>query len=452
VRFGAYHIYLPLLLKPAPRALATQLWALKHESPQAKGVDDLLHLAASGRTSIPIDKETPKPLYRTAGYRVCGERAVRVDILERLADLIRPALSWREGATGAKPAGAFDGKGFIVTGAMTSLTGASGEDFASILRSLGYRLERRAKPAAAEAAPPVAPTAAAAEVGTEPVAVESAVAEAIPVVTAPAEIAVAESVPAAAAPAETAPVEVVPAPPVSSLSLLPPTDLFPTSVPPAPIAMASVALPAVEPVTAEPAPPPAVESPAAPMAEAVPVMADAPAAAAAAASAEDAFIEVWRPGGRSDRRDHPKRPRPARRDRAAPAAPAVETPAVAAATAEAQPGGAIAAAAKPAAQPYRQRGPHRPRPDIADKRADKRPEPQARRPGQERGDPQSRRERPGRKDRGAPVDRAERDRYYAKPQGGNPRDRRDKEPDPNSPFAKLAALKQQLEANAKEGR
>ena len=48
VRFGAYHIYLPVLLKPAPRALATQLWALKHESPDAKGVGELLHLAAIG--------------------------------------------------------------------------------------------------------------------------------------------------------------------------------------------------------------------------------------------------------------------------------------------------------------------------------------------------------------------------------------------------------------------
>ena len=85
-------------MKPAPRALATQLWALKNEAPDAKGVAELLHLAATGRTSIPVDKETPKPLYRTAGYRVCGERAVRVDILERLADLIRPALSWREGS------------------------------------------------------------------------------------------------------------------------------------------------------------------------------------------------------------------------------------------------------------------------------------------------------------------------------------------------------------------
>ena len=147
VRFGAYHIYLPALLKPAPRALATQLWALKHESPDAKGVGDLLHLAASGRTSIPVDAETPKPLYRTAGYRICGERAVRVDILERLADLIRPALAWREASPGVKPDGALDGRSFLVTGAMTSLTGASGEDFSSILRSLGYRMDRKPKPA-----------------------------------------------------------------------------------------------------------------------------------------------------------------------------------------------------------------------------------------------------------------------------------------------------------------
>ena len=146
VRFGAYHIYLPLLLKPAPRALAVQLWALSHDGPQSNGLDDLLHLAGSGRTSIPANKEIDAALYRTAGYRVCGERAVRVDILERLADLIRPALAWREGVAGQKPPGAIAGGGFIVVNTMTSLTGASGEDFASILRSLGYRMEKRPKP------------------------------------------------------------------------------------------------------------------------------------------------------------------------------------------------------------------------------------------------------------------------------------------------------------------
>ena len=145
VRFGAYHIYLPLLLKPAPRTLAAQLWALRHDGPQSKGLDDLLHLAGSGRTSMPVNREIDPALYRTAGYRVCGERAVRVDILERLADLIRPALSWRDGIS-PKPPGAIAGGGFTIVSGMTSLTGASGEDFASILRSLGYRMERRPKP------------------------------------------------------------------------------------------------------------------------------------------------------------------------------------------------------------------------------------------------------------------------------------------------------------------
>src|SRR5581483_2047803 len=141
VRFGAYHIYLPALLKPAPRLLAAQLWLLKNAAPDDKGLDELRQLASGGRTSIPINPEIAKPLYRALGYRACGARAVRVDILERLADLIRPALAWREGSAQPKPAGAVAG-GFTATSAMTSLTGSSGEDFASILRALGYRLER----------------------------------------------------------------------------------------------------------------------------------------------------------------------------------------------------------------------------------------------------------------------------------------------------------------------
>lgn len=144
VRFGAYHLYVPALLKPAPRTLAAQLWALRHGTLETKGLDEIPHLAASGRTSIPVDKEIPKDLYRVAGFRVCGERAVRVDILERLADLIRPAIAYRPGTTvGEPPPGTADDDGFVVTVAMTSLAGCSGEDFASILRSLGYVSEKR---------------------------------------------------------------------------------------------------------------------------------------------------------------------------------------------------------------------------------------------------------------------------------------------------------------------
>src|SRR5712672_2140681 len=185
VRFGAYHIYLPALLKPAARALASLLWAERQDNVDLSALSGAQHLAGSGRTSFPVDKQLPRDAYRVLGYRQCGERAVRVDILERLADLIRPALSWRETSPGEKPAGAFDGRGFVVKQAMTSLTGSAGEDFASILRALGYRMERR---------PPLPPK----PVVETPV-VETPVAE-TPVVGAP----VVEAPAAEAAPAEAA--------------------------------------------------------------------------------------------------------------------------------------------------------------------------------------------------------------------------------------------------------
>jgi ATP-dependent RNA helicase SUPV3L1/SUV3 len=73
------------------------------------------------------------------------------------------------------------------------------------------------------------------------------------------------------------------------------------------------------------------------------------------------------------------------------------------------------------------------------------------RPGQSSGRPAGggppRGDRP-RRDKGSQVERAEREQYYAKPHGTGGSDR-NKAPDPNSPFAKLAALKQQLEQGNK---
>ncbi|MDQ4059758.1 MAG: helicase, partial [Pseudomonadota bacterium] len=151
VRFGAYHVYVPQLLKPAPRGLVALLWALKREGAEAAGLDELPALAASGRTSFPVDAAVNKGLYRAVGYRVCGTRAVRIDILERLADLIRPALAWREGA-GMRPDAAVPG-GFRVTPSMTSLLGCSAEEVGVVLKALGYRSEKR-RLAKAVLAPP----------------------------------------------------------------------------------------------------------------------------------------------------------------------------------------------------------------------------------------------------------------------------------------------------------
>jgi ATP-dependent RNA helicase SUPV3L1/SUV3 len=147
VRFGAHHLFLPVLMKPGPRSLAAQLHVL-FTGGDDSGLKDVSHLAYSGRTSIPVDPAIPAELYRIAGYRVAGPRAIRIDILERLADLIRPAITYRPGVSeGEPPAGAADGDAFVVTGAMTSLVGAAGADFAEVLKGLGYRSETRQGPA-----------------------------------------------------------------------------------------------------------------------------------------------------------------------------------------------------------------------------------------------------------------------------------------------------------------
>jgi ATP-dependent RNA helicase SUPV3L1/SUV3 len=387
VRFGAYHIYIPALLKPGPRALAAQLWALAHDGPQTKGLDDLLHLAGSGRTSIPVNREIDAVLYGTAGYRVSGERAVRVDILERLADLIRPALSWREGAPGTKPPGAIAGGGFTVVNGMTSLTGASGEDFASILRSLGYRMERRPKPA--EPAQVTAP----AEHAAAPVETVSP-AESDPEVQTP-------TVEAAAAEYESAPE-------VSHAAVQEPLE--------------AALQPAADLVTASPtAEAEEIKATAEPSSAVVEASADV---APDKAAEEPVMIEVWRPG-RAARPEGSRRPRFKRREagrrkaaeQGAPRRPDEAVPAVAAAPTEASPPSAEGAGAE---QPHAKRHQRHHRRHKPEQRFD--------RPPRERD-----RERPARPPR---FERRE----------------REKAPDPNSPFAKLAALKAQLEADAKERR
>jgi len=383
VRFGAYHIYIPALLKPGPRALAAQLWALAHDGPQSKGLDDLLHLAGSGRTSIPVNRDIDAALYGTAGYRVSGERAVRVDILERLADLIRPALSWREGAPGTKPLGAIAGGGFTVVNGMTSLTGASGEDFASILRSLGYRMERRPKPAEpAQVAAPAEQVAAPVET--------AALAEGNPEVQAPSVVEGerAVSVPEVSHDAFQEPVE----------AALQPAAEFVTASPE--VQTETAAVPAVAEASTDVAP-------------------DKPAE-------EPVMIEVWRPG-RAVRPEGARRPRFKRREagrqkvaeQGAPRQPDGATAAVAAALTEASPSGPESVATE---QPHAKRHQRHHR----------------------RNKPEQRFDRP-------PRDR-DRDRERpARPQRFERRER-EKAPDPNSPFAKLAALKAQLEADAKERR
>jgi ATP-dependent RNA helicase SUPV3L1/SUV3 len=148
VRFGAHTIFLPALLKPAPTEIRMLLWWL--EQLKATTVTGLVPtLPPNGLTSMTADTAMPQGFYRMGGYRISGKRAVRVDMLERLADMIRDRLFWKPRIPEeVRPVGSFEGGGFTVIPDMMSVVGCSGEDFQDILASLGYRSQNRqvAKP------------------------------------------------------------------------------------------------------------------------------------------------------------------------------------------------------------------------------------------------------------------------------------------------------------------
>jgi ATP-dependent RNA helicase SUPV3L1/SUV3 len=481
VRFGAYHIYVPPLLKPAARALASLLWALKETNVDMSALSGAQHLASSGRTSFPIDKQLARDAYRVLGYRQCGERAVRVDILERLADLIRPALAWRDTSPGEKPAGAFDGRSFVVTQAMTSLTGSAGEDFASILRALGYRMDRRPpKPAVTG---PVAAEAVLAEAGSAETVVTESEVPSETVAGGASEGASGEAVVATEVSHDAPVTEEAAAP---SATLLPDVAFAPRPAFDEPaVERAPVAVEAQTEVALEVAAEPAAE---APRPEAVAEAAGATETtqtetAATAAPAEPELVEVWRPGGRSDERRPPRhdRNRQHHRRHERPASAAQPAAAGEAAASEATTG-EQGEGAKRERHRHGRRDRHRdfrkPRPDqpadgavaVAADGATA-PAPESRE--DKNGRPRERFEGKGRKDernRGKPRDRDEGGRDKGRDRPGRDRDRggrengpshrqyassanpreRDRPIDPNSPFAKLAALKEQMTANRKD--
>ncbi|KAA0124608.1 helicase [Methylobacterium sp. P1-11] len=424
VRFGAYHIFLPALLKPAPRTLAAQLWALRNGGLDQRGLDEIAHLAGSGRTSIKVDREIAKGLYRAAGFRVSGERAVRVDILERLADLIRPAIAYRPGTTpGAPPDGTADGDGFVATVGMTSLVGCSGEDFASILKSLGYNAETRPGPAItvplvpAAATTPAAPAAAAEAASDEAVDAQAAAVE--PAGDEPPAAEASEGAEATGTETRTATEEA--AAPAAAEG--PAAEIVTEAPADAAAEIEAAPVPAEAPVEAAPALEPAAEA-----GEAAPVTAEADPAEAAAdtdpATPADALaeggpeteipqIEVWR----LQRHQRPAHQRPQNRPRG--------------------PG-----RGRDGGQQGQNAGPGRPeggRPEQRRAEGDG----GGPRPGRDRGPRRDRFEagRPERRD-----DQRNAEQRHAGPRPDQRPPRRERAPDPDSPFAKLAALKAQLEA------
>lgn len=198
VRFGAFNIFIPSLLKPAASDLLILLWTMNRGKETGIDVANLPEPPREGLTSASADPAIPEAFYRVAGFHLCGRRVVRIDMLERLADMIRPLVAWREGqkreadskapaatkpeqaaveepteqadaaspeakteqepeqgeapaesapegdtTADSTPEGATGDGGFRVTADMMSIVGCSGEEFASVLSELGFRRERK---------------------------------------------------------------------------------------------------------------------------------------------------------------------------------------------------------------------------------------------------------------------------------------------------------------------
>lgn len=134
IRFGQFTIFMPLLLKPAPTRLRLVLWSLTN------GLAEFPEAPPPGLVTVPAMSDGPQGVDTMSGYRNAGERAIRIDMLERLADMLRA-----EDSRG----------GFEAKADMLSITGMTLEQFAGLMEGLGYKSEKgeREKVKASDAVP-----------------------------------------------------------------------------------------------------------------------------------------------------------------------------------------------------------------------------------------------------------------------------------------------------------
>jgi len=115
VRLGRESVFMPAMLKPPMVALRARLWSLFSGMNCAP--------PSPGRVSVLVDAGVPGEFHAAIGYARRGALAIRVDILERLGATLR-----RRARAGP----------FAADGELMTLAGARAEDFAGVLRAMGY--------------------------------------------------------------------------------------------------------------------------------------------------------------------------------------------------------------------------------------------------------------------------------------------------------------------------
>jgi len=132
VTFGQYDIYMREMIRPKPASLLSNLIAF------GAGGDRKPFIPFAGVTSIANEGELSSSNFAVnaialAGYRSCGPRIVRFDIMNRLASVIRQAQ---------KEAGT---RRFQIMQEMLALLGCTFEEMQGVLKALGYQSETLAK-------------------------------------------------------------------------------------------------------------------------------------------------------------------------------------------------------------------------------------------------------------------------------------------------------------------
>jgi ATP-dependent RNA helicase SUPV3L1/SUV3 len=120
VKTGSPGLYLPRLIKPAASSLTAMLWAVQHKMHQLPAPP------SPGLTSFTVaEGDGPRGFLEAASFRIIAGRAVRLDILDRIEEVLRNASRAQA-----------DADRTVAT--VVSLLGSNNETAVAVVRALGW--------------------------------------------------------------------------------------------------------------------------------------------------------------------------------------------------------------------------------------------------------------------------------------------------------------------------